>query len=270
MTPKEELQALRRMAELEAKRSGRPSAAQQIAYDPISQSTGLSDSSIENAVAGYGAAIPRMVRGAGQRLGLVSQEEVDARNKEDSALLNSGAGMAGNLLGNVVPGVAAAFVPGANTVLGAGAIGGAMGAATPTSTDESALGNVALGAAGGAGGQVVGRMLPQMLGSLAAPFTDKGRQQITAKTLREFAQKPLNIQAAQTPGWQATLAEATQDPGVALLQRGAQARSPEVARSLAERGMEQNSAVVNAIRGIAGTPEQQAIAKELRKRNCCT
>lgn len=233
--------------------------------DKVAAEGGRSGNPVEDFVAGYGSAIPRMVRGIGQRIGAVSQEEADAANKADAPLLRSGPGAAGNILGNVAPGVAAAFAPGGNTVLGQGIIGGMFGAATPTSADESVTKNILNGAAFGAGAQIAGRAAPAAGAALTAPFTQGGRQRIVGNTLRQFSDGPLNVTPAQTPGWQATLAEATQDPGMAILTRGAQARSPDVARALAERQTEQNGAVVNAVRNIAGSPQERQWAEGVRE-----
>ena len=58
-------------------------------------------------------------------------KEVKASRKRDEPLMATGAGMAGNIAGNVAMALPAMFVPGANTVLGAGAIGGLLGLAQP-------------------------------------------------------------------------------------------------------------------------------------------
>lgn len=113
--------------------------------------------------AGAGKAMTDIARGAGQMAGLVSQEEIDAARARDAALMQTGAGAAGNIVGGVAIGLPAMLVPGANTLAGAAATGAALGALQPTATGESRVGNVALGATGGVAGQAAGTALSRVL-----------------------------------------------------------------------------------------------------------
>lgn len=129
----------------------------QIQYNAPDPTEGMSG--MRKAAAGYGQAIPNLVRGVGQLVGTHSQADVDEARKLDAALLKSGAGMAGNIAGNAALFAPTAFIPGANTYIGAGAIGSAIGAAQPVATGESRAMNVGLGAGAGVAGQAAGNAL---------------------------------------------------------------------------------------------------------------
>ena len=113
--------------------------------------------------AGYGKAGADIARGLGQAVGLVDREEVAEARRRDEPLMRSGAGMAGNIAGNIAALAPTAAIPGAATLRGAAAIGAGVGAASPsTSTGETAL-NVLGGAALGAGGQAVAGRIARSL-----------------------------------------------------------------------------------------------------------
>lgn len=64
-----------------------------------------------------------------------------------------------SIVGGIGTYAPAMMIPGANTVIGAGAIGAGTGALQPTMEDESRLRNAALGGVLGAGGQYVGQKI---------------------------------------------------------------------------------------------------------------
>ncbi len=117
-------------------------------------------SSTQRFTAGYGGALPQMARGVGQRLGMVSQEEVDRAAELDKPLLNTTAGSVGRTAGLAVPLAGTSIIPGANTVAGGAAIGALSGLAEPTQTGDSVGGNVAKGAILGGAGSMLARLLP--------------------------------------------------------------------------------------------------------------
>lgn len=94
-------------------------------------------SDFDNAAAGIGKSVVDPVRGIGQMLGINSQAEIDEAKRLDAPLMDTKAGLAGNIAGNVglalAPGGALAKVlgVGANTVKGSAIIGGALAAAQP-------------------------------------------------------------------------------------------------------------------------------------------
>ncbi len=74
-------------------------------------------------------------------LGMDNQQAIDESRKRDEALMDTGAGIAGNIAGNVASLAPAALIPGAGTLAGGAAIGALSGSLTPTSGDESRLGS---------------------------------------------------------------------------------------------------------------------------------
>ena len=134
-------------------------AAPQETYDPTAgMSTG------EKLMAGAGKAVYDIGRGIGQMTGLMPQSAIDEARARDAALMQTGAGMAGNVLGNIataaIPGRALMAAPGiigkagtalaAPTSFGQAAAGGAMmGALQPAVTGESRLENIGESALGG-------------------------------------------------------------------------------------------------------------------------
>jgi|LAHT01.1.fsa_nt_gb hypothetical protein len=119
-------------------------------YDPTE---GMS--AAEKVLAGIGQGMYSVGRGIGQRLGLVSQEEIDEAAKIDKALLNSGAGATGSVIGKTVSMLPAAAIPGGQTWAGSALIGAGMGALEPTQTGESVAQNMVMGAGGGLAGKAL-------------------------------------------------------------------------------------------------------------------
>lgn len=142
-------------------------------------------STAQKALAGYGAAIPNVVAGAKQRLGMVDQKEIDARKRQQAPLMKDPAGLAGNIAGNLVAFSPTAAIPGANTVTGSAVLGGIYGALQPTAEGESALLNTALGAAGGAAGQYgAGKVAQGLAGRKAAKESARIANQVRDKTMK--------------------------------------------------------------------------------------
>jgi len=152
----------------------------------------------ERFLAGTGKAFTDIGRGARQLVssdaptmsGLVTgdkrgplQQEVDESRALDKPLMATGAGMAGNLAGNMAAFLPTAFVPGANTFTGAALAGGAMGALQPTSGNESRAANAGLGAVAGLGGQAVGSALGRALRPVASKLSPE------AEALAQAAQR---------------------------------------------------------------------------------
>lgn len=221
--------------------------------------------------AGYGGAVPELVRGIGQRLGAVSQESVDEMKKLEAPLLETTGGSFGRTAGMALPLAATSVIPGANSILGSGLIGGAYGAALPTATGESVGENIAGGATLGSGTSMLTRALPVATKSLIDPFRQRGRELIAGRTLMQAAgsNAPNIIQKAKhpeilVPGSTPNLAEATQDAGMAGFQLAASSASPEVKRQLAEQAGQNMAARTSAIRGVAGTPDERALNIAMR------
>lgn len=137
-------------------------------------------SATQKAVAGYGGAAPYLWLGMQQAMqggggaaaratGIPQanerklQAQVDEQRKLDAPLMNTGAGMAGNVLGNMALSIPAMYVPGANTLGGATALGAGMNALQPVPTGDSREANAAMGGAGGFAGQAAGNVLASAL-----------------------------------------------------------------------------------------------------------
>jgi hypothetical protein len=227
---REELQALRRLAELEAKEQ---KAKPAVAPDPTEGMSGIAKFG-----AGYGKAIPDLALGVKSLFSKSGAEDVKAMRRRDAPLLRDPYGMAGNIAGNIAAAVPASFIPGANTVLGSGLIGGAYGLIQPAEDASERGGNIALGALGSSFLTGVARAAPAIWRAVVSPFTKGGQEKVALDTIARFAKNPKALQNANidelVKGSRPTLAEATGDPGIAQLQRAAQAASPETASLMAE------------------------------------
>lgn len=145
-----------------------------------------------NALAGAGKAFTDIGRRVGQAVGAVSETDIDEAKKLDSELMNTKAGLAGNVAGNVAMFAPTAFIPGANTVTGAALTGAATGLLQPTGTEDSTVKNVLTGAAFGAGAQYgtqkLGGALKDRLGRITQALTtraaqNKGRDEIVKEAV---------------------------------------------------------------------------------------
>jgi len=144
------------------------------------------------------------------------------------------------------------------------AIGGGATAAALTPENRGEAG--ALGAAGGALGEVGGRVASGLYSggkALVEPFYQSGRERILKRSLERFATDPNAVRAAAAnpqvlvPGAMPTLAETTLDPGIAQLQRGAAAASPDVASALAESNKRRIGAYKSVLNDLAGDEGQR-------------
>ena len=224
-------------------------------------------SSYEKFAAGTGKGMMRLVRGFNQALSNATgigdanaiQAKIDATKKEDAPLLETGYGQAGDIFGTTATALPAAFIPGANTYLGATGIGAALGALQPVASDESRVENTAFGALGGLAGQAGGRaILSAAKGTkaIAEPFYKKGQEAIAGRLINTFSNNPddalrnLATAGSLVKGSQPTVAEVSKDAGLAQLQRAAQTSNPQLAGELADRALDQNSARLAAMHEI--------------------
>src|SRR3569623_275296 len=122
----------------------------------------------EKALAGIGKSMVDIGRGAGQMLGLVDQKSIDEAKRLDAPLMKTAGGVVGNIAGSIATAAPTMLIPGANTVVGAGLIGGALGALQPTATGDSRAQNIAIGGARGAAGQYAGNKLSNYIGKKIA------------------------------------------------------------------------------------------------------
>jgi hypothetical protein len=266
------------------------SQPQQTAFDPSegggTLSIGPFDTGIhtpqflDRALAGAGKAISDTGQGLRQLGSYVGvgdkdaiQSQIDQARLTDAPLMNTGAGIAGNVLGNVATMVGPSALLGAagkaaqiprlvqagealmlpKTLPGAAGVGAAMGAAQPTETGENRLLNAGIGAAGGA--LIPGAATAAKIGgNLIAPFTQGGRANLAGRALQRFAGNMANIYNPApelVPGSLPTLAESAQDPGISQLYR-ALVNNPDVGPALASRQAANTAARTEALRDIAG------------------
>lgn len=158
----------------------------------------------------------------------------------------------------VLPKAAASATRGAAPYIGAAGSGAAIGAIT---TPDDMSGGATTGALAGTAGEAGGRVLSAAYGGAKAavePLWQSGRERILKRTIDRFATDPNKVRAAaQNPveyvaGVKPTLAEATMDPGIAQLQRGAAASSSDVASALAESRGRQFAGYKSVLDDLAG------------------
>ena len=253
----------------------------------------------EKFLAGMGKTFADLGR-SGMRLanrvgiGDYTAEKAAEDERLDKPLMNTGAGQAGKFVGDValtaVPGyraqqavtqgvrTGARFLPqatakvarGAAPYIGAATAGAGVGAAL---TPEDMSGGAQMGALTGAVGEAGGRVLSATYsGAKAAlePLTASGRERVLKRTLDRFATDPAKVRAAAqapvqlVPGVTPTLAEATMDPGIAQLQRGAAASSPDVASALAESRGRQVAGYRGVLDDLAGNDGKREFFESAR------
>lgn len=230
---------------------------------------------VERFLAGAGKAFTDLGRGTGQIVGAVDQQGIAESKALDKPLMNTGAGFAGNVTGNVAALLPTAFIPGANTIPGAAAVGAASGLLAPQAEGNVAVGKLVdagVGSILGAGGVAAGRALNAGWNAgkgVIEPFTKGGQQNIVGRTLQRFATNPdaaataANGFADAVPGYASTLAEATQDPGLATLQRAVM--NTDAAAQIGARDVANAGAVKSAVGAMAGDDVARAAAVAARK-----
>jgi hypothetical protein len=125
-----------------------------------------------------------------------SPEEIEEAKKTDANLLNTSAGKVGSVAGQASLAVPTAFIPGANTALGAGLIGAGTGALTTEGGVQERLQGAGYGAAGGVAANALGKVLGAGAKSLGERMAAKRAAQEVAG-----AQKASAIKAAQEAGY---------------------------------------------------------------------
>jgi hypothetical protein len=159
----------------------------------------------------------------------------------------------------LLPRAAGMLTRGAAPYVGAAGSGALIGAAT---SPEDMSGGAGTGALAGTAGEAGGRVLSAAYsGGKAAlePLWQSGRERILKRTLERFATDPAKVRAAAAnpveyvPGVTPTLAEATMDPGIAQLQRGAASGSPDVASALAQSRGQQVAGYRSTLDDLAGS-----------------
>lgn len=168
----------------------------QLNPNPTDQSVYPQATPLNNFLAGVGKGMVDMGRGIGERVGLVSPQDVDASRKVDAPLVGTTAGSVGDLTGNLALAAPTAFIPGANTIAGAAAIGAGLGAVQPTGDGESAGRNAFVGGALGGVGQAA-------LGGLAALAGNRlnAAQNAASQMAAKNATRDTTLQSALDAGY---------------------------------------------------------------------
>ncbi len=244
------------------------------------------------------ADVGRTAMRVGNMIGIGNYDQAAAKADAelDKPLTNTGAGQAGKIVGDIaltaVPGyraqqalsqgvragatmlprAAAAATRGAAPYIGAAGAGSLAGAAL---SPEDMSGGARTGALAGVGGEVGGRVLAAGYGGAKAilePLYEGGRERILKRTLERFATNPAAVRTAAqnpevlVPGVTPTLAEATMDPGIAQLQRGAAASSSDVASALAESRGRQVAGYRSVLDDLAGDEGKREFFTQMRDR----
>lgn len=233
----------------------KPAGLSPLTADPTDGMSGT-----EKFLAGAGKAFTDLGRGAGQMVGLVDRNDVAESRKRDAALMNTGAGVGGNLTGNLAAFLPTAMIPGANTYTGAALIGAGAGALAPSTSTGETIQSIATGGIAAPGTLAAvrgGQALYQGAKGLVEPLTQAGQERIAADVFRRSATDPAKAmqmagQARElVPGSKPTLAQVAQDPGLAQLERTIM-NNPEYAGALQQRLGDQKLARLNAIKDVAG------------------
>ncbi len=152
--------------------------------------------------------------------------------------------------------------------------GGATAAAQPVTSPDFWQGKAGQTAAGGAIGAAVPLAAQGVMAgkALFEPFYQKGQEAIIGRALNTAAsqESPQIAQALQqvkqlVPGSRPTVGQASQNAGLASMERAADAISPEVTNAFAKRAAEQNLARVNALGTVAKDENAMAAAIAARK-----
>lgn len=224
--------------------------------------------------------------GDNSRVAELRREVADTR-KLDEPLMDTGAGMTGNIAGNIgmmlLPGGA---LKAAGTVAKAGGaadaanllskaggavlapksisaavpVGAAMGLAQPSESGAETLMNTGIGAvASGAAPLIVKGA--RAIGAAAEPFYKAGQDKIIGRVYNKAAGDAAPaaraaLDAAQeiVPGSLPTAGQASGNAGIAALERTAAQTVPSVTQAHAERLASQNAARVASLETVAGEP----------------
>lgn len=180
----------------DAKTKGADPSEGRLPFRPFGLDTGLTmPQGVSRFAAGAGKAGYDLARGAGQMAGMVSPEEVAESRRLDQPLMETGAGVAGNLIGNIAAIAPTAVIPGANTLTGSATIGAGIAALSPTTADESRLANMGMGAGAGALGHGAGKLLGRMIRPVSPSIGAK-----QAELAKAAAREGIPLRASQVTG----------------------------------------------------------------------
>lgn len=233
-------------------------------FDPTQNMSGF-----KKFAAGGGKAIYDIGRGIGQMTGILSQEDIDRAKELDAPLMRTGAGMAGNVAGNIAMALPTAAIPGANTVTGSSLIGAGLSALQPTESGESRLSNAGVGA-------IAGGALPAVIGAgkvAKSAFYDPiaGQEKIIGSTLtrlagdnpKALAQALKKGSSGATSGVKLPAGAISENEGLAAIEDAIRTQFPS--GSLAKGAQQNRNALAEALRSVAKTPEEMQLAEQARE-----
>lgn len=244
---------------------------------PFGVDTGLTmPEGVSRFAAGVGQGLTNLARGAGQTIGAVDTQGIRDAEARDAPLLDTGAGLSGNLAGTLAALVPTAFIPGANTLAGSAAIGAGTGLLAPVTDDNVALGKLRSATVGGIlgpatilGGRAAHGAYSGLKG-VVEPFREAGQRAIVGRALNRFATNADDVANAAAsarstvPGYAPTLAEVAQDPGISALQRGLM-NTPDAASVIGAVENSNAAALKNAIGLLGGDEVAMTAAQTARK-----
>lgn len=271
----------------------------QLAADRKTYAPTVGMSGIDLARAGAGKAISDTGLGAGQMVGLRSRADVLEGRRLDAPLMETTAGMAGNIAGNVgmalAPGgammgagkvaskltqadaLAQALMKGGKAVMAPSSIptavgvGATQGLIQPSTSTGETMANMGFGTAGGAAVPSAMRA-GQVAKAAVEPFYASGQNQIVGRALNEATggQVPQTMQALRSaapliPGSFPTAGQAGNNAGLAALERTAVATDPVAMNQMQQRLAQQNEARVAALEGVSGAGGKREFFKENRR-----
>lgn len=255
-------------ARIEKIRGGnfKPVSANQ--QQPAQKDVSLADRGL-NAWKGAKAAIAAPLVGINQRLGGENAQGISDAWREDMAATGAQpGGFGGQLTGGAVSVAPLAMLPGANTIAGGGLYGLIQGATMPTAEGESPAGNMAMGAGAGAAIPAAIRAGKTLRAVAVDPFTEAGRTRMAGNVLKRVAGEDAQAVAQRlmaargnTPGFTPSVSQAAGNDGISAFERTMRAIDPQAFQAM---NQEQKAALVSALSSIAKTPEERAIAVQLR------
>lgn len=167
----------------------RQATAKAIDNDPISQGARnfAKDMPVaQQYAAGMGKAFGDIGDAGAQLVGSgPTAEQVQESRRLDAPLMRTGAGVAGNISGNIAAMAPLAVVPGANTVAGAGALGTMAAALQPATGVQERVTNMAVGGGLGAGTQALAGPVAQRVGQWGAEREAQAAQRQSQNTVRD-------------------------------------------------------------------------------------
>ena len=239
-------------------------AADREKYSPTAGMSGA-----EKFLAGAGKAFTDMGRGVSQIFGGTSTDDVEESRRLDAPLMKTGAGMAGNITGNVAAALPTAFIPGVNTVTGGALVGAGLSAMQPVGQNESRLQNAAIGGATGAALPAAMSGYRAARAALYDPLAGQGRvlggalARSSGDRAQELARTLRSSQGAATPGVNLSAGTRSGNEGISALEDAIRSQLPS--GELARTGQINRNALADALRGVGGSPEQIAAAEATRE-----